>query len=364
MYQEQREFTINPNVQAKFNAGPSKNVLLVGADYARSTDSGFMNTNFLGYFTGLLPEWNPLNPVFTTPYLNPALSPLFFPMFDFDTVYKTKGVYGQLQTTLYDRVHLLGGLRWANIDVEYREAALFVPQTFTVDESKVLPRAGIVVDLFPGVSAYASYSEGMRWAGFNQARDVKPEFSEQREAGLKFNFGQQLSGTMAVFDIDRSNIPVIAGGFVAGLTDQRARGFETDVIYQPNRNWQMLANYGYTDAEIVSGANAGNRLVEVPQHSGRVWFNYTFDPDVLKGWSVGAGIYAASSQFVDATNVWSTNPYFTVDAKIGYENESFAATFNIKNLTGEEYFVPYAWFGGQVAPGADRAFYGTLVYKY
>jgi iron complex outermembrane receptor protein len=102
----------------------------------------------------------------------------------------------------------------------------------------------------------------------------------------------------------------------------------------------------------------------VPAHSGRVWVNYDFDRDVLKGWSVGAGVYAASDQFVDFANVYKTGGYFTVDAKIGYENEKFAASFNVKNLTGEEYFVPYSWLGGQVAPGADRAFYGMLVYKY
>jgi iron complex outermembrane recepter protein len=104
--------------------------------------------------------------------------------------------------------------------------------------------------------------------------------------------------------------------------------------------------------------------VEVPAHSGRVWVNYNFDPDVLKGWSVGAGVYAASSQFVDFANVHTTESYFTVDAKIGYENEKFAASLNVKNVTDEEYFIPYSWLGAQVAPSADRVFYGTLAYKY
>jgi len=359
MYQEQQEFSVNPNIQARFKSGPTKNVVLLGADYGRSTDRGHMLTDF-----GVFPV-DLLNPVFVTPYSDPdPASPFFFPFFDFQNVYKTAGVYGQVQTTLFDRVHLLGGLRWASIDVEYHENALIVPQTFTTSEDKLLPRVGAVVDLVPGLSVYASYSEGMRWAGFNQALEVKPEFSEQREAGLKFNVNDQLSGTVAVFDIDRSNIPVITGGFVAALTDQRARGFETDLVYQPNRNWQVLANYGYTDAEIVSGASAGAALVEVPKHSGRVWVNYVFEPDVLKGWSVGAGVYAASSQFVDSANIYKTDGYFTVDTKIGYDTEHYSASFNIKNLTGEEYFVPYAWFGGQVAPGADRAYYGSLIYKY
>lgn len=357
--QEQEEFSINPNIQAKFQAGPTKNVLLIGADYSRSTDSGHMFADF-----GVFPV-DLLNPAYPTPYTDPdPASPFFLPFFDFSNIYKTKGVYTQLQTTLYDRVHLMGGLRWASIDVEYEENALIVPTTFTMQEEKVLPRAGAVVDLMPGLSVYASYSEGMRWAGFSQAREVKPELSAQREAGFKVNLADKLTGTIAVFDIERTNIPVIASGFVAGLTDQKSQGFETDLVYQPNRNWQILANYGYTDAEITSGASAGAALVEVPKHSGRVWVNYMFDPDVLKGWSIGAGVYAASSQFVDSANVFSTDGYFTVDTKIGYDSEHYSASFNVKNVTGEEYFVPYSWFGGQVAPGADRAFYGSFAYKY
>jgi len=357
LLQKQEEFTINPNVQARFSAGPTKNTLLLGADYSRSTDRGHMFADL-----GVLPV-DLLNPIFLTPYSDPnPASPFFVPFFDFQNVYETKGVYGQIQTTVFDRIHLLGGLRWANIDVEYLEKTLAT--TFAVDDSKVLPRAGVVVDLLPGFSVYASYSEGMRWAGFNQALEVKPEFSEQREAGIKFNLANQLTGTIAVFDIDRSNIPTAVGGFVAELTDQNARGFETDFIWQPNRNWQVLANYGYVDAEISSGASKGMKLVEVPAHSGRVWVNYQFEPDVLKGWSIGGGVYAASDQFVDFANIYKTGAYFTVDAKVGYETETFAASFNVKNLTNEEYFVPYSWLGGQVAPGADRAFYGTLVYKY
>ncbi|HML27411.1 MAG TPA: TonB-dependent siderophore receptor [Hyphomicrobium sp.] len=357
LLQNQEEFTINPNLQARFSAGPTRNTLLFGVDYSHSTDRGHMYADFG------VPPVDLLNPVFSTPYSDPnPASPFFVPFFDFQNAYDTTGVYGQIQTTVFDRIHLLGGLRWANLDVEYLEKT--VAKTFTVDDSKVLPRAGIVVDLVEGFSVYTSYSEGMRWAGFSQALEVKPEFSEQREAGIKFNFANQLTGTMAVFDITRSNIPTAVGGFVAALTDQRSRGFETDLIWQPNRNWQVLANYGYVNAEVDSGPSAGVKLAQVPAHSGRVWVNYDFDPDILKGWSVGAGVYAASDQFVDFANVYKTQGYFTVDAKIGYENEKFAASFNVKNLTGEEYFVPYSWLGGQVAPGADRTYYGTLVYKY
>lgn len=102
----------------------------------------------------------------------------------------------------------------------------------------------------------------------------------------------------------------------------------------------------------------------VPQHSGRLWINYAFGQDFLPGWSVGAGVYAASSQTVNAQHDWSTNGYFTVDAKIGYESEKLRASLSVKNLTGEKYYTPYNWFGGQVAPGAPRTVYGQISYKF
>jgi iron complex outermembrane receptor protein len=102
----------------------------------------------------------------------------------------------------------------------------------------------------------------------------------------------------------------------------------------------------------------------VPENSGRLWVDYAFGPNFLPGWSIGAGIYAASGAYVDAQNRWKTDGYYTVDAKLAYENEHFAASLAVKNLTDEEYFTPYVWFGGQVAPGAPRTVYGQFSYKF
>jgi iron complex outermembrane receptor protein len=399
--QEQEEFTINPNLQARFGVGPTRNTLLFGADYSHVTDKGHMFADSLGLFTFasclqsppaadpfcILSTPNPFpgvdltNPSFPITYSDPREGVgEFFSYFNFDNTYETKGGYVQLQSTVYDSIHLLAGARLANIDIDYFEKSLYdsngfplPPAHFTTDTTKVLPRVGAVVDLTSDISVYASYSEGMRWVGFSQSvSQPLPEESQQREAGIKFNFDHKLSGTMAVFEIDRSNVPALSGPGVSVLTDQKARGFETDLIWQPNRNWSFLASYGYTHAEFAgdfydvgSGTivREGTPLPSVPAHSGRLWANYAFDGQ-LKGFSAGAGLYASSGAYVDNANFYETGAYYTVDAKVGYENERFAASFNVKNLTDQEYFVPYAWLGGQVAPGADRAYYGTVVYKY
>lgn len=387
--QEQEEFTINPNLQARFNSGPTKNTLLFGADYSRVTDQGHMYGDSLGlgayYFCALygigcpgpsvLPIVDLQHPSFPIPYTDPRPGVgEFISYFDFNSTYVTKGAYVQLQSTVADRVHLLAGARLANIDVTYFEKTPYDPNfiplpptTYTTDKTKVLPRVGAVVDLTRELSVYASYSEGMRWAGFVQPLNgvINPEESQQREAGIKFNVNNELSGTIAAFHIDRSNVPLVVAVGAPIQTAQRSEGFEADAIWQPNRNWQVLANYGYVNAEFADSVvqPEGTKIPNVPQHSGRLWVNYNFDA-ALNGWSVGAGIYASSGSFVDSANIYKTGSYYTVDAKVGYENDQFAAALNVKNLTGEDYFVPYPWFGGQVAPGADRAYYATFAFKY
>ncbi len=362
----QQEFSINPSVKAKFAMGPTTNTLLFGADYSRVRDSGYMNTDLLGLLgaTVDLGSPNPAFPPFTLP--DPS-SPTFFQFNKFDNTYLTKALYTQLQSTIYDRIHLLAGVRLNSIDTTYNEFATVPPGIFKTDATKALPRTGIVFDVLKGFSLYASYGEGMKWTPFSTAFVAgPPETSQQREAGVKFDWGGMLTGTVAVFDIDRENVPYTTAAFTGALSSQKSRGFEADVVFQPTSNWSVLGSFGHTDAFFVTdapAAPAGNKLRFVPQNSGRAWINYKFDGQ-WTGWSAGGGIYAASSQYVDSLNRWSTAGYYTLDAKIAYETKTFRAAFIVKNLTGQEYYTPYTWFGGQVAPGAPRTFYLQTSYKF
>lgn len=361
-YARLSEFSVNPNANARFVLGASRNILTLGADYSRVKQSGYLTADVLPAFVDLTAP-TPLFP----PYADPVPTVGWNLFNDVQNIYTTKGAYAQIQSSLYERVHLLAGVRAAKIEVEQVELALGFPTETVTDAYKALPRAGIVVDLLSGLSAYASYSEGMQAVARQRPTGISPpEYSQQREIGFKYNFWNELSGTVSYFEIDRDNVEVLFG-FNSLFANQKADGFEVDTIWQPNRNWQVLASYGYTNAVFADdllGVPAGNKFPYVPAHSGRLWVNYTFDEPLLQGWSVGAGIYAASGSYVDNANLWKTDSYFTVDAKVGYENDWMRASFNVKNLTGEEYFVPYAFLGGQVAPGDDRAYYGTFAYKY
>lgn len=418
--QEQEEFIVNPNLMARFNLGPARNTLLFGGDYSRIKDRSHFGADYLGNacaaFFGTTTFFGfPLcavngaslvdlqNPTFNIPYSDPAgqyfdtTSPAAAPppfgfgpiaqvltFSDARSTYTTKGLYGQVQTSLFETVHLIGGVRLANLEIDYFEGAIGPPaqQRFLTDETKVLPRAGAVIDLFDGVSVYGSYSEGMKGVPFSgRFPEPKPEFSDQVDVGFKFNLGGQLSGTLSYFEINRENVAASTGLGTGVLTNQRSTGYEADLLWRPTPNWQVIASYGHTDAVFTDEFRAyqlpaddltvinvmaakGNQIPGVPEDSGRLWVNYSFGEPMLKGWSVGAGVYAASGSMVDNANLYKTESYFTVDAKVAYEAEKFAATLNIKNLTDEEYFVPYSFLGGQVASGDDRSYYGTVVVRY
>lgn len=370
----QEEIAINPTLQAKIDLGPSRNVLLFGADYSHVSENGVMHADTLGTFCFMLGFGCPPS---TVDLQNPAFPPFTMPVpgvgegvafFDWDNRYVAKGAYTQVQSTLYDRVHLLLGGRIGALDITYDERALLPAARFKTEETRFLPRAGAVIDILDGFSLYAGYSEGMKWTPFSQTfAEPQPELSKSIDAGFKVNVDDVLTGTLSVFRIDRENVPYQIALNLGGLSDQRSQGIEADLTYQPDLNWRVLASYGYTDAQFESdtpAAPSGNSLAMVPAHAGRLWVNYTFDETSLPGWSVGSGIYAASSQYVDTQNNWKTDGYFTVDAKIGYEAEGFTAALTVKNLTGEDYYTPYTWFGGQVAPGAPRMVYGQVGYRF
>lgn len=407
-YLEQEEKTVTANLQAKFNFAETRNVFLIGGDYSRVHNSGYFTADYLGnagclFFADCTASPNPffpflgpanfvpplvsvnlLAPSFSTPYRTPTLAgqtidttsqaafflgPLgqFLQFSDMKDAYTTQGGYAQVQSTIYDRVHLLAGVRLANIKVEHIEAMVRPDPTIT-DTTKALPRAGIVVDVLPWLSPYASYSEGMKAvSSLSLKESPKPEETVQKEAGVKLHFNNQLSGTIAVFEIERNNIPVTSNLVVTTLSDQISRGYEADLVWQPNFNWQFLASYGHTDvtyAKAKGTIRAGAKVPGVPEDSGRVWVNYRFDQPILIGISVGAGIYLASGAYVDDQNLYKTAGYHTIDARIGYDTKDFSAAFNVKNLSGEEYFVPYTYLGGQVAPGDTRTYYGTLAYRF
>lgn len=374
--EQMREFSLNSSVTGKFDNGWIKNTLLLSLDYNKVNEKGAMYGDacsaLFAFFFGCTQDTQIVD--FTNPFFGPYHSQSF-PYILADNSYSTKGATAQLTTSLFDRLHILLGGRYQQlVDREWdgtgaRTAATGSPWADTKAQ-RFLPRAGASLEVFKWLSVFGGYSEGMKPIAFYNGVDpMKPQLSRQGEVGVKLQTEFGLSGTLAFFRIDKTNVattdPTTFRTYQTGL--QRSSGFEADLIWQPNENWSFLASYANINAYVVDDKNIqflGVTPVGVPRNSGRLWGNYLVTEGGLKGLSLGAGMYAASKQRVQLGQPWLTPSYVTLDAKIGYQIDNWKFQVVGKNLADHKYWTPYQYFAARVAPGERRSVLASASTKF
>ncbi len=355
LFQQQTEHSLLGNLLAQFDYGPSQNKFLLGADFSEFADQGFSNVVGVGRIDLSNPQ-----PTFPPYSIADSENKLF-------VTNTTYGGYAQLQSTLYQRLHLLFSVRAGVVEVNYNDVSQ-VAYNGTTSAIRILPRAGAVYDITSEFSLFANYSEGMRGQPFTRfSGNPEPALSESLEAGIKFDVAKQLSGQIALYQIDRSNVavPVNENSFSSKPGgQQQSKGFDVDLVYKPLPNLQILGNYAYTIAEfsndLTSGITKGNRLMGIPEHSMRVWANYEFSQPMLKGFSAGAGIYWQSEVYLSNRNLYQSESYYTLDASVGYQYQRYKLAATIKNLSDEFYYQSYGYLGGRVAPAQGISTYVTF----
>jgi iron complex outermembrane receptor protein len=350
-----REVSSNVDLVGRAVVGATQNTLLIGADYDRVA----FNARVDDAFAGLVDLANPVFPAFVMPTTS---------AFNTTDTQQNSGLTVQLQSTVAQRLHLLVGLRLAHVQIHSQDA---VAQTnFVTDAWKPVPRAGAVYDVARGISVFADYSQGFRGVPFfNGGTAPKPEEAEQIEGGLKLALPSGFAATLAWFTGTRRNVVDLLPGspFLAmQVGEQRARGFDMDLTWQPLPGLAILASYAHLNAFIVQDQlyAAGNRLDRVPADSGRVWANYRFQSAPLRNVSVGAGFYAASRQATALDNLYFTPAFVTFDARIAYETDRWSVALVGKNLADRRYFEPFPQGLGVVAPAEPLTVYVVATAKY
>ncbi len=298
-----------------------------------------------------------------------------------DNTYQNAGATAQLQSTLFGRLHLLTALRVAWIDIHSEEAAITPARKYDSSSTNFLPRVGLSYDVTDWLSVYGSYAEGAASGDLLQRRRRRAAETRGLGAmggGVKLDGLYGLSGTLAWFDLRRTNVVLTPPGSLTQRQsgEWRSSGVELDLVWQPLDNVSVLASFAHVDAKVARDENPqlqNARLNLSPRDSGRLWANYTFDGALLngalKGWSAGAGFYAASGQVVEIGQPtplaqigkpWSTSGYITFDANVAYRRDNFTFAITGKNLGDQRYFVQYPYLQGRVAPGEGRTFFATV----
>ena len=145
---------------------------------------------------------------------------------------------------------------------------------------------------------------------------------------------------------------------------QRARGAETDLTWEPVRAFSLLANYAFVQATVTKDNSipVGDFLQRVPRNSGRIAARYRVQSGPAKGLSFGAGVTGFSSRQDTLPNTVTMPGYATVDAQGAFD---FGRRYTIEgsavNLADRHTYDPYEYFGFPVAmPNQPLSAYVTL----
>ena len=351
---EQR--TVHANLQARLDHGKIRHTLLAG-----------MELDQTDYFARIGFDFRPIGQI---DYRNPASDPSFGAVPALtrtqDDTYGTLAGFVQDQVSVGDRVNLLAGLRWSRAELDQAGAA--TDATY----HRLSPRLGATVDVADGVALFAGWSEGFRMtSGFFGIAAPIPETSTSYEGGLKLAMnGSGLSGTLTVFELTRRNVAVgdpANPGLQIQTGEQRSRGFEADLVWEPTPALSLLASYAYTDAEVTDDTTipVGSRLRRTPEHSGRLAARYRVLDGALKGFGVGAGLTLVGRQEITLPNSFAVPAYETVDVQASYDFGRWRFAVSVVNLTDSAYFDPYQYLNQPVvSPGQPLSAFATLSVRF
>ena len=394
---EQEVYSTNLDLTGKLDIAGTRHDLLVGVDYYRSHN-----------LYGSDGQWVTPNPALAIDIFNPGPS-YGIARSVFDAALKTSstalprsdiynqwhGVYAQDQVTIGKKLHLMLGGRYDWAETGRGRATTFsaatealfnsTPSVIRKDQG-FSPRLGVLYEFTPTLSGYGTWttSFGANNAPAANGRTFDPQVGEQYELGLKAQlFESRLLGTLAAYKLTKDNI-LVADLNTADPNDriankQGSQGIELDLTGRVSRYLSLIASYAYTETKVIEDHAAGsptkgNRLANVPKHSGSMSVRYDLNGQGAKGLSMGMGAFVAGKREVDLANTAQLPGYVRVDAFVAYSgwklgSSRATAQLNVRNLLDTKYYEstdPDSNVAPRlgVYPGAPLTVIGSLRLEY
>ena len=282
-----------------------------------------------------------------------------------DAVKSNNFFYGfmtQQHVSISEYVKLIGGLRWS-----YSKSN---------KESVLDPVAGIMISPLKNINVFGSYTttSNLR-SSANPLADggtVGISRTHQYEIGAKSLWlDERLSANITFFKANNKNLSYqlydenqVATGLYGLAGNLKREGVEIEVSGQPTKDLQVMAGYAYTHAYYESSPAYmdGSAPMNTPKHTTNAWVRYRFSKSVVKGLSLGAGVYYVGkrpvNEYTKKTAVHNTIPgvkyfdmpaYTTLDMQIGYKRNKFEYYLYLNNITNALGYTSY-YRGGYINP--------------
>lgn len=361
-------WTLSPSLSGTLEGDGIKQVIMAGVDYEKTKDDAYMAVSdpfgMGAMYMGLLS-------MSTVDLINPAYPAWSDPVApstpDQQNRYDSTAVYVQDQVTINGKLHLLGSLRHSRIKVKDagNNPALGFTQNNDTSNSKTTPRIGATYEFTPSVSVFAGYGEGIKVpTGSTFVSPPKPEESKQTEVGLRLKEWNEVTATLAWFDLVRRNVAVSAGmGLSRQAGEHRSTGVDLDLVWQASEDLRWLAAWSSQNARITEDTSipVGSKLFNIPQNTLRLAARYDAHGGSMQGLGLGLGVAQRSQLAGNNNNTFYTPAVTLWDAQVSYAVSKTAKLgLNIANLMDKKYFVPINYFSGGVIPAQRRTVTATV----
>jgi|26BtaG_2_1085354.scaffolds.fasta_scaffold00077_18 iron complex outermembrane receptor protein len=256
------------------------------------------------------------------------------------------GFVTQHHIAFTDYLKLVGGVRYS--------------YSIANSESVIDPMIGLMVTPIKNINLFGSYTttSSLRTANnpLSDGGTVGVSRTKQYEFGVKSNWlKDRLRATVTYFDMNNENLayqlydenqtPTEFYGLAGNL---KRKGVEVEVVGRPAHNLQIMLGYAYLDAfyENSPAYMDGSRPMNAPTNTANAWVHYQFPENMLKGFSVGAGLYFVgerpANEYTKITAVHNTTPgvkyfdmpgYTTLNAQFGYDLNRVNFRLFLNNIT-------------------------------
>lgn len=295
---------------------------------------------------------------------------------DLDQKTRQWGYFAATRLSLTDAFRLVLGGRlssWERSGLSYGTVADFG------DRNRFLPYAGLLYDIVPGQTLYASYTRIFQPQNYQDRTGafLPPVNGVNYEGGLKSSFfGGALNTAISVFRIEQDNLAQAdPGQLVPGTINQayyaapgaRSTGFEVEANGEILPGWALSANYTQFKARDADGVRINTLFA---QKLLRLFTTYRFDGG-LDGLTIGGGVNWEGLSYTDTVNPVTgrderleVRPYALVNLMGRYQlPNGLSLQVNVENLFDKTYYSQIGFYN-QLAYGEPRNVTLTLRYHY
>ena len=353
-----RELDGDVSFSGPFSLGGREHQLTFGANVARSKTQETSLYGTSSYYTSVSLQ-DALNGSIAKPTYDIASADATSDYTD-----RQKSVYVGARFNLTDDLHLITGARMLSADSDgenygsAREVSI---------HGKVTPYAGVVYDLTPQYSLYASYTKifNPQYYLNSQGKVLDPLEGKSYEAGIKGHvLDNKLNVTAAVFHTQQDNVATYSGynaalgGYLYDGMSYKSSGIELEASGELAPGLQVSG--GYTYVYITDADNERGRKF-IPRNA--LTSSMTYKLPMAPKIKIGGNVKWQSEVENDTTPAANQAAYMLVGLMSSYQIDSHWSTqLNLDNLTNQKYLQSVRY--GQSNYGDPRNVTASVSWKF